>query len=128
MQESKVQKRIAKIVRNFLAEVFIKELQPYLPNTILSVSYVKISKDLNIAKVFISVFPENKLNEILQFLNSEEGNKTVRKMLAQRIRNKVKRIPELHFYEDEITKEAEKVEKLLEDIQKGKKPELPDDI
>ena len=128
MQESKVQKRIAKTVHNFLADVFIKELQPHIPNTILSISYVKITKDLNIAKVFISTFPEDKLKEVLQFLNSPEGNKIVRRMLAQRIRNKVKRIPELHFFEDEISKEAEKIEDLLEDIKKGKKPDIPDDI
>ena len=120
MNESKLQKRIAKTVQNFLSEIFIRELQPHLPNTILSISYVKLTKDLNIAKIYISVFPDQQLQTVLDFLNSEEGNKIVRKMLAQKIRNKVKRIPELRFYEDEITKEAQKIEKLLQQIKQNK--------
>ncbi len=122
-KQSKVQKRLGKLIRQNLAELFIRELQP--EDTIVSVHYVLVTKDLNIANIYISAFPDKKLAMILEFLNSEQGNKEVRKKLASRIRNKVRRVPELRFFEDEIQKEAEKIEKLFEEIHK--KPELPEE-
>ena len=116
---SKVQKRLAKLIQQNLAEIFIRELQP--ESTIASVHYVLVTKDLNLANIYISAFPDKNLPVLLEFLNDEKGNKTVRKMLASRIKNKVRRIPELRFFEDEIQKEQEKIEKLFEQINKNKK-------
>ncbi len=106
-----------KLVQQHLADIFIRELQP--EDTIISVPYVLVTKDLNIANVYISAFPDKKLNRILDYLNGDTGNKEVRKKLAFGIRNKVRRIPELRFYEDEILKKTEKIEKLFAKIREG---------
>jgi ribosome-binding factor A len=63
--------------------------------------------------------PEKKLPEIVQFLNDNDGE--LRRLLARRIKNIVKMIPELQFYEDEVQKEAEHLEEVFSNLREERR-------
>lgn len=80
-------------------------------NLVLSVSKVSITVDLSAAKVYLSIFPHYKAKEILQGI---QGNKNVLKHdLAQRLRNDLRKVPDLIFYLDDSLEYIDAIEASL---------------
>lgn len=125
MAESKVQKKLSKLMQQELSEI-LQLKQTYMSGVMVTVSQVKVPADLSLSKVYVSVFPDGKLEELVEVLN--ENSWEIRKSLAGRIKNKVRKIPELRFYEDDSYKEADRISRLLDDLvnEEGGKDETPD--
>ncbi|MEL6257324.1 MAG: 30S ribosome-binding factor RbfA [Bacteroidota bacterium] len=113
MSESNVQKKLAKLIKVELSEILSRDLK-YVAGTFITLTLVKVTGDLSLAKVYLSVLPDPKLQEVVTALN--ENDWEVRKALAGRIKNKVKKIPELRFYEDDSNQYAERIDELLNDL------------
>ena len=113
MSESNVQKKLAKLIKVELSEILSRDLK-YVPGTFITLTLVKVTGDLSIAKVYLSALPDPKLPEVVTALN--ENDWEVRKALAARIKNKVKKIPELRFYEDDSNQYAERIDEILTDL------------
>ena len=113
MSESNVQRKLSKLIKVELSEILSRELI-YIKGALLTLTIVKVTGDLSIAKVYISVLPDEKLGEMVELLN--ENNWEVRKALAAKIRNKVKKIPELRFYIDDSNQYAERIDDILKDL------------
>ena len=111
MPESVVQKKLAKLVRAELSDL-LGMGQEYVPGGMLTISLVRITGDLSIAKIYVTTLPDDRLAAAVDTL--EERAWEVRKALAARIKNKVRKIPELRFYADDSFLEAKRIEKLLE--------------
>lgn len=77
----------------------------------VSVSSVKVSPDLSVAKAYLSVFPSEKAAEVIENINAQA--KTVRYELAQKVRFQLRRCPELQFYLDDSIDYLENIDKLL---------------
>lgn len=108
--ESTRQAKIARLLQKELSEIF--RLQTAKTHgTLLSVSNVRISPDLSIARVYLSVFPSDKGKEILD--NITRSAKTVRYELAQRVRFQLRKTPELSFYLDDSLDYIENIDNLL---------------
>lgn len=95
-----------------IAEIVIAE--GYIANSITTISVVRVSPDLENAKVYITVYPDQNLSRSVERLNKVAWE--IRKFLAQRIRNKMRKVPTLRFFEDDSFKEADRMNKLLEDL------------
>lgn len=108
--ESTRQAKIARLLQKELSEIFRLQTAK-TRGTIVSVSAVRVSPDLSIAKVYISVFPSNKAQEILD--NIKSASKTVRYDLAQRVRFQLRKTPELAFYLDDTLDYLENIDQLL---------------
>ena len=78
---------------------------------LVSVSTVRVSPDLSIAKVYLSIFPPQKSNEILE--NIKKQSKTVRYDLAQAVKEILRKCPDLQFYLDDSLDYAENIDRLL---------------
>lgn len=78
---------------------------------IVSVSNVRVSPDLSIARVHLSVFPSERAQEIVDGVN--QNVKTIRYALAQRVRNQLRKTPELVFYVDDSLDYIEHIDELL---------------
>lgn len=113
MAESIVQKKLAKLIQQELSDI-IPGSGVVPAGALLTVSTVRVTGDLSIAKAYISVFPDKHIQPVLEKLTKRDWE--MRKALAQRIRNKVRKIPELRFYPDPSYKEAEDMIKLLDDL------------
>ncbi|MDE5723045.1 MAG: 30S ribosome-binding factor RbfA, partial [Paramuribaculum sp.] len=92
---------------------------------IVSVSTVRVSPDLSIAKAYLSVFPSGKAQEVIDNIN--QCQKTVRYELAQRVRHQLRKTPELAFYLDDSLDYIEKIDSLLDSTStEGAGKELPE--
>jgi ribosome-binding factor A len=79
----------------------------------VSVSVVRVSPDLGIAKAYLSVFPSEKGNEVVKHLN--ENIKAIRFELGNRVRHQLRIIPEVRFYLDDSLDYIEHIDELLKD-------------
>lgn len=113
MSESIVQKRTAKLIQQELADLFSHEFN-FLPGAFLTISQVRIPPDLGLAKVYVSVLPDGRLEEAATTLN--ENAWEIRLALSKRIRNKLRKMPEVRFYADDSYKEAERINRLLDEM------------
>ena len=77
----------------------------------VSVTTVRISPDLSIAKVYLSIFGGKDNDEVFEKVHS--SSKFIRHQLSQIVKNQLRRTPELHFYRDDSLDYAEKIEELL---------------
>lgn len=115
MKESTRQKKFGKLLQKEIGEIFQRELQ-LEDYPMLTVTVVRASPDLRMARIFFSVFPDEK--GIPALAEVEARYREIRSMLAQRIKGQVRYIPELQFYLDDTLMEVEKMEDLLSNLRK----------
>ena len=115
--ESKRQKQVAETVkRNF--GIVLQERGGYIygSEAFVTVTNVKVSPDLSIAKIYLSVYNiEDKQNVILQL---EQENAQLKQALAHRIRKHVRKIPQVDFYLDDTLDEMYRLNQLFDQINK----------
>lgn len=105
------QNKVARLVQKELASMMQNYARDWFHGTLISVSIVRVSPDLSLAKCYFSIFPVDKSKEIMQ--NLEENQKEIRYQLGTRIRNQVRIIPELAFFVDDSMDYLENIETLL---------------
>jgi ribosome-binding factor A len=108
--ESTRQSKIARLLQKELSEIFRLQTAK-LGNTLVSVSAVRVSPDLSIAKAYLSIFPSEKKEEMLKSINANA--KTIRYELAQKVRYQLRKTPELAFYIDDSLDYIENIDSLL---------------
>ena len=108
--ETTLQQKIARLIQKELSEIFRLETAK-IGNVIVSVSTVRVSPDLSIAKAYLSVFPSNKGEEIVANIN--KNSKSIRYDLAQKVRFQLRKTPELAFYLDDSLDYIEHIDNLL---------------
>jgi ribosome-binding factor A len=103
--------KVSRQIQKDLSEIFQRNSQTLYPGYMVSVTQVRVSPDLSIAKVFLSVFPSNRGQEVLDIANA--NNKTIRHDLAQRVRHQLRIVPHLIFYIDDSLDYIDNIDKLL---------------
>ena len=116
--ESKRQAKIARLLQKELSEIFRRQTAA-MGNVLVSVSTVRVSPDLSIAKAYLSIFPPEKAKDILA--NIQRQHKTVRYELAGAVKETLRKCPDLQFYLDDSLDYAENIDRLL-----GHTPGQPD--
>lgn len=108
--ESKRQAKISRLIQKELSEIFRRQTA-MTQGVLVSVSAVRVSPDLSIAKAYLSIFPPEKSREILD--NIIRQAKTVRYELAQAVRQVLRKCPELNFYLDDSLDYVDNIDRLL---------------
>ena len=119
MQSTRIEK-IARLLQKELSEIFRQETAK-MNGVLVSVSAVRVSPDLSIARAYLSIFPSEKGEEILQNINQQE--KSIRYNLAAKVRYQLRKIPELNFYLDDSLDYIQHIDELLHPEQDNKKEE-----
>lgn len=109
--ESNRQAKIARLIQKELSEIF-RQQTAKTRGVIISVSAVRVSPDLSIAKAYLSVFPSEKGAEMIESIN--KSAQTVRYELAQKVRFQLRKTPELQFYLDDSLDYIDNIDRLLE--------------
>ncbi|GAB4424984.1 MAG: hypothetical protein OHK0039_42450 [Bacteroidia bacterium] len=109
------------MIQQELAEILTFEHRP-ATSGMLTVSKVHVTADLSLAKVHVTIFPDAQLQAAVGELETQKW--TLRHALAARIRNKVRKIPELQFYADDAFAHADHINRLISEIDI---PPAPDD-
>ena len=120
--ESKRQKQVGEVVRRNFSMVLQSE-GGYIYGTqpMVTVTSVKLSPDMGIAKIYVSVYNvEDKQSVILQL---EASNQKLRQSLANRVKRHMRRVPELNFYLDDTLDEMYRLNGLFNQLGKDKKPD-----
>ena len=108
--ETTRQNKISRLLQKELSEIFLAQTRK-THGTIVSVSIVRISPDLSIAKVYLSVFPSEQAQATIASVNASA--REIRYELAQKVRFQLRKIPELRFYLDDSLDYIEKIDNLL---------------
>lgn len=112
MEETSRQRKIASVIQKDMVDVLQRAAtEGGLKGVIISVTKVYVTVDLSIAKVYLSIFPNNKAQELLEGIKSNEP--LIKHEIAQRTRNQLRRMPEIFFYLDDSLEYIDNIEKSL---------------
>ncbi|MDD3787789.1 MAG: 30S ribosome-binding factor RbfA [Petrimonas sp.] len=108
--ESNRQQKINRLIQKELSEIFLLETKK-MHGVLISVTNVRVSPDLSMARAYLSIFPSEKGEEILTNIN--DNVKSVRYELGKRVGKQLRIIPELMFHIDDSLDYIENIDKLL---------------
>ena len=112
MEETQRQKKIGIVLQRDLVDILQNAAtQGGMRGVIISVSKVKVTVDLGVAKVYLSIFPNNKAKELVEGIRS--NTPFIRHEMAQRTKNQLRRMPNLEFFVDDSLEHIDKIEQSL---------------
>jgi ribosome-binding factor A len=111
MEQTNRQKKIAGVIQKDLVDVLQKAAQDGMKGTIISVSKVTVTTDLSIAKVYLSIFPSEKRDELVKGIQSNTS--LIKHEMAKRTKHQLRRMPELSFFGDDTLDYIEEIDKSL---------------
>jgi len=110
--ETNRQKKIASVLQRDLVDVLQgAATQGGMKGIIISVTKVKVTVDLSIAKVYLSIFPNDKGKELIEGI--KDNTVSIRHEIAQRTRHQLRRMPELEFFLDDSLEYIDNIDKSL---------------
>lgn len=109
--ESNRQAKISRLLQKELSEIFRRQTAK-THGVIVSVSAVRVTPDLSLARVYLSIFPSDKSAEMIENINT--STKTIRYELAQIVRFQLRKVPELQFFLDDSLDYIENIDNLLQ--------------
>ena len=116
MEESKRQKQVGQLVMEELSEVFQREGLNVIDGGMVSISKVMVTPDLLEARIYLSLFQVKDADKLMHDI--KERAPELRNELGKRVRNQLRRVPELHFFPDDTLDYVFKMEELFRQIKK----------
>ncbi len=120
--ESKRQQRFAGVIQQDLAELFQREGNAWAPGAFITVTRVRVTPDLAIARVYLSFLDTKRSAADIKTIKAKASE--IRYKLGAKIKNQVKLIPSLEFFLDDTNEYVEHMDKIFEEI--SKEPRQPD--
>ena len=105
------QNKISKLIHREMADILLQVNKTKFVGKLISVTVVRVTKDLGIARVYLSIFPSEFAGEILKEI--ELITKRLRGDLGRKLGKSLRVIPELEFYIDDSLDYIENIEKLI---------------
>ncbi len=112
--ESKRQQKVARQIQKDLGDIFQREAQHLVNGVFVTVTGVRMTPDLGIARAYLSFLPEKKKD--LLFEGIQENTRFIRQKLGERVRHQLRIVPELQFYLDDTAEYAAKMDALFANI------------
>lgn len=104
--------KLARLIQKELGELFRLETQK-MKGVLISVTDVDLTPDLSNARAYLSVFPTEKQEEVMQLIT--DNSSTIRYNLGNRMASQLRHIPELTFELDRTEEYARRIDKLLDE-------------
>jgi ribosome-binding factor A len=109
--ESTRQQKISRLVQKDLGEIIQKKGPLLFGGTLITVTKVNVTKDLAVAKVYLSLFNVENKEAMLETIR--QHTRDIRFELGHRVRNQLRIIPELHFFLDDSLDYIDRIDHLL---------------
>ena len=109
--DSTRQQKIARQIQRDIAEILQKDMADTIRGSLVTVTTVRVSPDLAYAKIYVSIFPFDRSEALLEAI--KERGWQIRKLLGARIRNQLKIVPELEFFVDDPLEYIDNIDNLL---------------
>lgn len=108
------QNQVAELIRRHFSMLLLEQGRLIYGDAMVTVTEVKMSPDLTMAKIYLSVY--NTENKQAVLLEMEDQQAMLRQSLASRLKNHLRRMPDIHFFLDDTLDEIEKVDKLIKKL------------
>lgn len=108
------QQKFARLIQKELSDIFQRDQRGLLDNVFITIVDVRVSPDLSLAKVYISMTLAKDKKAVLSKLDHHK--KEIRRALGDRIRNQARIIPELAFFIDEVEENAQRMDALIKGL------------
>ncbi len=105
------QNKISRLVQKELSDIFQKNTSSLFQGKMVTVTAVRVSPDLSVARVYVSIFPVKGKEEFVTYITSVESQ--IRYELGKRVRHQLRVIPELAFFIDDSLDYIENISSLL---------------
>lgn len=105
------QNKIARLIQREMADILLRLNKTHFTGKLLSVSVVRVTKDLGIARIYLSIFPSEFAESILNDI--KVMSKSIRGDLGRKVGKSLRIIPELEFYIDDSLDYIDNIDKLL---------------
>lgn len=112
--DSTRQQKFAKLIQKEVSDIFTHEGRNYYGNAFVTVTGVRVTPDLGLAYVRLSLFKHKDPNSLIDLINKHAPE--IRGELGKRIRNQARHIPNLKFFHDDSLDHVEKMEDLFKHI------------
>ncbi|GAB3766522.1 30S ribosome-binding factor RbfA [Spirosoma pomorum] len=109
--ESKRQQKVARQLQKDLSEIFQREVPHLFNGAFITVTNVRVSPDLSVARVYLSFLATKNKDLLLETI--QEKGKVIRQHLGDRVRHQLRIVPELVFFLDDTAEYADKMERLF---------------
>ncbi len=109
--ESTRQNKVARQLQKDLSEILQNFDSSVLKGKMVTVTMVRMSPDLSVAKIYLSIFPSPGKEQLLESI--KQHSKQIRNQLGQKVRNQLRVVPELAFNIDDSMDYAERIDQLL---------------
>ncbi|MBS1731426.1 MAG: 30S ribosome-binding factor RbfA [Bacteroidetes bacterium] len=123
MEEGKRQRQVAGILLQDLNEIFTRLGLNMIEGGMVSISSVKVTPDLLEARIYLSFYKMEDSNAALKKIESQAWE--IKKILAEKIKHQVRRIPVIHYFEDDTLDHVFKMEALFKKIEEENKNSHP---
>lgn len=114
MNESKRQQKFSRLIQRDLSDIIQKDKAGIFTNTFVTVADVKMSPDLSVAKIYLSMFMVKDKEGMLKKI--EQHKSEIRRDLGNKIGKQVRIVPHLVFFIDEVEERASRIDKLIDDL------------
>lgn len=109
--ESVRQQKVAKLLQKELAELFRAEARSMFNGAFITVTVVRVSPDLGVAKVYVSIMATQNVKAVFESIEAQQF--IIRKKLGMIIGKQLRIVPELQFFIDDSLDYAQKIDELL---------------
>lgn len=120
MEEGKRQRQVAGVIQQEMNDIFNRLGLNMINGGMVSISSVKVTPDLLEARIYLSLFKVNDVAATMKKIDSKAWE--IKKELAERIKHQLRRIPVLHYFQDDTLDHVFKMEELFKQINTGKDP------
>jgi ribosome-binding factor A len=104
------QQKVGSLIQRELSTILTRNFQELFEKCLVTITVVRMTSDLSIARVYLSILGKNKDKVVDNMINKSSE---IRFNLGKNIRNEMRKIPELQFYLDDSLDYAENIDKLL---------------
>jgi ribosome-binding factor A len=112
--ESKRQQKVGRQIQKDLGEIFQQDAKHLVSGSFVTITAVRVSPDLGIARAYLSFLPDKNKGFLLETI--KENTKFIRQKLAERVRHQLRIVPHLQFYIDDTAEYAAKMDLLFADL------------
>lgn len=123
MEEGKRQKQIGGLLQEELSDVFQRLNLNMLNGGMISISSVKVTPDLLEARIYLSFFQVTDAMATMQKIQDRAWE--VKRALSERVKQQLRRIPELKFFQDDTLDQVFKMEEIFKQIKEDESPLSP---
>ena len=114
MAETTRQQKYSKLILKELSDIFLRDKRGILDNAFVTIADVRMSPDLSVARIYISMLLVKEKEKVLENITSRKSE--IRKALGNRIGKQVRIIPELIFFKDEVEENATRLDELIKNL------------